>query len=92
MPCEKTLSTLVTLPPKGCFVYSLSYHGLRARADLAPCLVAPSFHDPQVGAINARLLGCMRSNWGLLAELSQLRNFYLMASPTMQVMTGGGGA
>lgn len=34
--------------------------------------------------INQQLLACMLSDWGLMAELVQMRNFYLLASPAMQ--------
>eukprot|EP00955_Chlamydomonas_euryale_P090671 364561-Chlamydomonas_euryale.AAC.1 len=37
-----------------------------------------------VSAINTRLLGRLLSEWGLLAELAQLRNMFLLASPAMQ--------
>jgi hypothetical protein len=39
----------------------------------------------QVDEINGRLLKCLLSDWGLISELAKLRNFYFMASPTMQV-------
>ena len=42
----------------------------------------------QVDVINTRLLSFIRSDRGLVSELGQLRNFYLMASPTMQVRGG----
>ena len=47
-----------------------------------PMLAPSSF---QVGDINTQLLQCLLSDWGLMAELAQLRNFYLLASPTMKV-------
>ena len=45
----------------------------------------PEFPHDQIGDINQRLLSTLLSDWGLMAELTQLRNFYLLASPTMQV-------
>ncbi|GAX86552.1 hypothetical protein CEUSTIGMA_g13959.t1 [Chlamydomonas eustigma] len=38
----------------------------------------------KVNEINGRLLKSLLSDWGLISELSKLRNFYFMASPTMQ--------
>ena len=46
-------------------------------------MLAPS--PFQVGDINTQLLQCLLSDWGLMSELAQLRNFYLLASPTMKV-------
>jgi hypothetical protein len=39
----------------------------------------------QVEDVEQRLLGCLLSQCGLMAELSALRNMYLLASPAAQV-------
>jgi len=44
-------------------------------------------HTRQVEDIGHNLLSCLLSDWGLLAELSALKNLFLMASPAAQVGT-----
>ena len=48
-------------------------------------MVSPHPTLYKVAEINQVLLRTLLSDWGLMAELTQLRNFYLLASPTMQV-------